>query len=159
MAGRRSLQVPLLSKHFRCVALDLPGHGQAPAPTGPISEADLVAAVQDYVEREGVRGEAGSQWGIMCPSPTKQGALQGDWGRGYLSSTWSGVVVWSVGVVPSGEEEEILSWTSRGGRRMRPPRVWGFHLHLTCPPALPYTHTRRRLLHGSQPGRHIGGLA
>eukprot|EP00198_Chlamydomonas_reinhardtii_P009295 XP_001698632.1 predicted protein [Chlamydomonas reinhardtii] len=48
--------VPLLSKHFRCVALDLPGHGQAPAPTGPISEADLVAAVQDYVEREGVRG-------------------------------------------------------------------------------------------------------
>ncbi|PNW78133.1 hypothetical protein CHLRE_10g465500v5 [Chlamydomonas reinhardtii] len=56
MAGRRSLQVPLLSKHFRCVALDLPGHGQAPAPTGPISEADLVAAVQDYVEREGVRG-------------------------------------------------------------------------------------------------------
>ncbi|PNG99535.1 Pimelyl-[acyl-carrier protein] methyl ester esterase, partial [Tetrabaena socialis] len=36
--------VPLLAPHFRCVALDLPGHGDAPAPDAPFSLEDLLGA-------------------------------------------------------------------------------------------------------------------
>ncbi|KAG2487980.1 hypothetical protein HYH03_013420 [Edaphochlamys debaryana] len=48
--------VPTLSQHFCCVALDLPGHGDAPAPDGPFTEEELVAAVVDFADARGLRG-------------------------------------------------------------------------------------------------------
>ncbi|EFJ49083.1 hypothetical protein VOLCADRAFT_117411 [Volvox carteri f. nagariensis] len=51
--------VPILAPHFRCVSLDLPGHGSAPTPEGPFTAEDMVGAVRDYVESQGIQGRLG----------------------------------------------------------------------------------------------------
>ncbi|KXZ46076.1 hypothetical protein GPECTOR_47g351 [Gonium pectorale] len=55
--GRTFLpMLPTLAPHFHCLALDLPGHGDAPAPEGPFYAEDLLAAVRRFVEERGLLG-------------------------------------------------------------------------------------------------------
>src|SRR5215469_11933294 len=47
-------QVPALSRRFRLLRYELPGHGGSPAPDGPYTIAELGAAVLALLDRHGV---------------------------------------------------------------------------------------------------------
>ncbi|GLC36486.1 hypothetical protein PLESTB_000153500 [Pleodorina starrii] len=47
--------LPVFAPHFRCVALDLPGHGSAPTPSEPFTAEELLGAVRDYVNAQGIQ--------------------------------------------------------------------------------------------------------